>query len=136
MKKTLFLLLIVATIAGCSKSKDDTPQSGSIIGSWKLEMTRGDPGDGSGKWTNYTGTSVTIQFYEDGTFTDSRNNAYDRYHVDGDMITLSNSTNSNTWKLSVQELNASRLAYYFASGFFCGGPSGEKFVRVNPIVID
>ena len=136
MKNSLLLFLMVATIAGCSKSKDEPSENNSITGSWKLEMTRADPGDGSGKFITYTGDPVFIQFNADGTFTDSRKNDYDRYQVNGDMITLSNSTNSNTYKLSVQELNSSKLAYYFASGFWCGGPSGEQFVRVTPIAID
>jgi len=136
MKNILFLFLMVATIAGCSKSKDDAPENNSITGTWKLEMTRGDPGDGSGKFITYTGDPVFIQFNADGTFTDSRKNDFDRYHVNGDLITLSNSTNSNIYKLSVQKLNASTLAYYFASGLWCGGPSGEQFVRVKPMPFD
>lgn len=138
MKNTLLLFVIVATIAGCSKSKDEPPKeiNGSITGMWKLEMTRADPGDGSGGWRNYTGDPVIIEFNTDGTYTDTRSNTYIRYEVNGDLITLYNNTFSSTFRLAVQELNTSTLAYYFGNGGWCGGPAGEQFIKLVPTPLD
>lgn len=135
MKNTLLLFLMVATIAGCSKSKDDSPENNSITGAWKLEMKWIYDGNGSGKWETYIGDPVVIQFYEDGSFTDSRqNNVFNRYQLNGDILKFSNS--SYTLQMSVQDLNTATLAYHVCDPLYCGIPYGEKFVRVTPITID
>jgi hypothetical protein len=131
MKNILLLFIIVATATHCSKSKSE-PENGSLVGKWSLTMTRADPGDGSGTWRNYTDETVIIQFEENGTFTDGRRNQFNRYSVQGDTITLSNSANSKTWLMAVQELNNNTLSYYYGWPW-CGGPSGEKFKRIPDV---
>jgi hypothetical protein len=132
MKNILLLFIIVATATHCSKSKGDEPENGSLVGKWSLTMTRADPGDGSGTWRNYTGETVIIQFNEDGSYTDSRGDVYNRYSMHDSVITLSNSANSETFQLNVQELSFHTLSYYFG-GFWCGGPAGEKFKRIPDV---
>jgi hypothetical protein len=129
MKNILLLFLIVATATHCSKSKENDPGYASIEGDWELTMQRADPGDGSGTWHDYTGEPVYIVFHHDGTFFDKRSNLYNRYSISGDTITLSNSANSNTYKLAIQELTETTLSYYYGWPW-CGGPSGDKFKRL------
>jgi len=131
MKNFVLLLLIVATATHCSKSKDASGNA-SLVGMWELKMQRADPGDGSGTWHDYTGEPQHIEFHDDGGFFDGRSNLYNRYSVSGDTITLSNSANSNTFKLAIQELTENTLSYYYGWPW-CGGPSGDKFVRLGMI---
>jgi hypothetical protein len=130
MKQTLLLLLVTIAIFGCKKSKEQGPESDSILGTWQLEMHRADPGDGSGTWRVYDGNPVTITFGADGSFSDSRGNAYNRYSLTGNTITLSNTNNANTFEWLIQERNYSSLVYYLG-GFWCGGPTGEKLKRIS-----
>jgi hypothetical protein len=129
MKNILLLFLIAATATHCSKSKESGSGHASIEGDWELKMHRSDPGDGSGTWRDYTGEPAYIVFYPDGTFFDKRRNLFNRYSISGDTITLSNSANSNTFQLAIQELTDNTLSYYYGWPW-CGGPSGEKFVRL------
>lgn len=132
MKNILLLFIIVATATHCSKSKEGGSGNASLVGMWELKMQRADPGDGSGKWRDYTGEPAHIEFQQGGIFFDSRSDLYNRYSVSGDTVTLSNSANSKTWPLAVQELNNNTLSYYYGWPW-CGGPTGEKFKRIPDV---
>jgi hypothetical protein len=129
MKNILLLFIIVATATHCSKSKGGDSSNASIVGMWELKMQRADPGDGSGTWHDYTGVPQHIEFQPGGIFFDGRSNLYNRYSVSGDTITLSNTVNSNTYLLAIQELTDNTLSYYYGWPW-CGGPSGDKFKRL------
>ena len=130
MRKLFYTLIILAGMAGCSKEKEQEPvteKSEGIAGSWLLTEQRADIGDGRGTW-RHTDVQAAIFFGPEGSYHDTRSTQFNKYTFSKDTITLYNKDNlSVTYKLAVQELNASTLSYYFGWPW-CGGPSGEKFI--------
>ena len=132
MQKLLYVLSILAVLSACSKDQEKEPESKyeGIVGTWTLTEMRADPGDGSGKWEKVN-FNASVIFTPDGSYYNSRGSSYNKYTLINDTITLYNNNNpSDNFKLYVQELNTNTLAYYLG-GFWCGGPTGEKFVRYS-----
>lgn len=141
MQKIFTCLLLAGLLAACSKdsNSDGEEKNGPIIcwfgpnmeGKWLLYQQRADPGDGSGKWRPAE-TAATLEFKANGSFSDSRSNTYTKfewYHPDS--ILLQSADKTKSYKLAIQQLTNDTLSYYMGWPW-CGGPSGEKWVRKLP----
>ena len=130
--KLVVLLLISCAMLACSKESAESAiqsGSGSLTGTWKMSEMRADPGDGSGKFLP-THLDVTITFTANGAYNDSRDDRFNRYTIlSADTIKLFHNTHQLRMLLAIQELSASGLTY-FCNWPWCGGPYGEKFVRL------
>ncbi|WEK35097.1 MAG: hypothetical protein P0Y53_21620 [Candidatus Pseudobacter hemicellulosilyticus] len=136
--KLFALLLSCCFLFACSKKDEDKNallNYDPLVGTWKLSEVRADPGDGSGTFLPTT-IAATITFSENGEYTDSRTEAYTRYKMIGtDSIFLYHHEQAQASVLAIQQQTVYSLTY-FVAGMYCGGPYGEKLVRVKQIIDD
>lgn len=127
MRTIILLLAICGLMTACSKSS--TPREGSqrIVGKWIQTQYLISPGP-MGEWKPYTGSTVLINFKEDGSFYAegvSYLQDYSKYSVDGNRIYFTKTTGMDSLRLGL-EFEVNNLILWEQ----CIEPCGKKLRRV------
>jgi len=134
MNKLVCIIFLIITFLSCSNNSDEQINNPELLGTWELQETMSDPGDGSGVFVPRD-SDKTVEFKSNGTvitnltfcnmFSSDKNGATGNFSQETLYITPEDCEFDN-YKIYVEIKNTYLYLYYP-----CIEGCGEKYKKIN-----